>query len=63
MTSLQKLHQSMIAIGSDMQQFQVPTRAIDFDCLFSTRDEPYFMLSLTSRGLNPEFFRKRPTLF
>jgi hypothetical protein len=46
----------MMAIGSEMQQFQVTTGAISFDCLFSTRDEPNFILSLTSRGLNPKFF-------
>jgi len=46
----------MIAIRSDMQQFQVTLGAISFDCLFSTRDKPNFTLSLTSRGLNPKFF-------
>jgi len=56
MTSLQELHKSMIAISSDMQQFQVTLGAISFDCLFSTRDKPNFTLSLTSRGLNPKFF-------
>lgn len=56
MTSLQELHKSMIAIRSDMQQFQVTLGAISFDCLFSTRDKPNFTLSLTSRGLNPKFF-------
>lgn len=56
MTSLQELHKSMIAIGSDMQQFQVTLGAINFDCLFSTRDRPNFTLSLTSRGANPKFF-------
>ena len=56
MTSLQELHKSMIAIRSDMQQFQVTLGAIGFDCLFSTRDKPNFTLSLTSRGLNPKFF-------
>lgn len=56
MTSLQELHKSMIAIGSEMQQFQVITGSISFDCLFSTRDQPYFILSLTSRGFNPKFF-------
>jgi hypothetical protein len=56
MTSLQELHRSMISIGSDMQQFQVSSGAIGFDCLFSTRDRPSYTLSLTSRGLNPKFF-------
>lgn len=56
MTSLAALHRSMISIGSDMQQFQVRTGAVSFDCLFSTRDKPNFTLSLTSRGLNPRFF-------
>ncbi|MDG9671834.1 DUF6037 family protein [Hahella sp. CR1] len=56
MTSLQELHRSMIAIKSDMQQFQVTMGSISFDCLFSTRDKPNFTLSLTSRGLSPKFF-------
>ncbi|VFB10071.1 Uncharacterised protein [Aeromonas salmonicida] len=56
MTSLRELHKNMISIRSDMQQFQVKIGAVNFDCLFSTRDEPYFTLSLTSRGLNPKFF-------
>lgn len=49
MTSLRQLHRSMIAIGSDMQQFLVRTGAASFDCLFSTRDTP-FVLTLTARG-------------
>jgi Family of unknown function (DUF6037) len=56
MTSLRKLHESMIEIGSEMQQFRIKTGAIEFDCLFSVRDTPNFTLSLTSRGLNPRFF-------
>ena len=56
MTSLRALHQSMIAIGSDMQQFQIQAGAASFDCLFSTRDAP-FVLALTSRGNTPKFFR------
>lgn len=56
MTSLRLLHQSMRAISSEMQQFHVVLGAADFDCLFSTRDEPY-VLALTSRGDNPRFFR------
>lgn len=56
MESLRQLHQSMRALGLDMQQFQVRTGAADFDCLFSTRGAP-FVLALTSRGLNPRFFR------
>lgn len=56
MESLRQLHQSMRALDLDMQQFQVRTGAADFDCLFSTRGAP-FVLALTSRGLNPRFFR------
>ena len=56
MTSLRALHQSMIAIRSDMQQFQVNLGAASFDCLFSTRDDP-FVLAMTSRGNAPKFFR------
>lgn len=56
MTSLEDLHQSMRKIGSDMQQFQISSGAISFDCLFSTRDRPNYTLSLTSRGASPKFF-------
>lgn len=56
MTSLRALHQSMIAIRSDMQQFQINLGAASFDCLFSTRDDP-FILAMTSRGNAPKFFR------
>lgn len=56
MTSLRALHQSMIATRSDMQQFQVNLGAASFDCLFSTRDDP-FVLAMTSRGNKPKFFR------
>ena len=56
MTSLQELHRNMIAIRTDMQQFQINMGAASFDCLFSTRDAP-FVLTLTSRGNAPKFFR------
>src|SRR5690606_13700493 len=56
MTSLQLLHRSMISIGSEMQQFQITTGATSFDGLFSIRESP-FVLALTSRGLNPKFFK------
>lgn len=56
MTSLERLHQSMRRIDSDMQQFQILSGAISFDCLFSTRDIPNYTLALTSRGANPKFF-------
>lgn len=56
MTSLEKLHQSMRRIGSEIQQFQLSSGAVSFDCLFSTRDRPNYTLSLTSRGSNPRFF-------
>lgn len=56
MTSLKLLHRSMISIRADMQQFQIATGSASFDCLFSTRDEP-FVLTLTSRGRTPGFFR------
>jgi hypothetical protein len=57
MTSLRLLHRSMISIGSDMQQFFVTTGAASFDCLFSTRDRPSFVLTLTARGDVRGFFR------
>lgn len=56
MNALKELYISMHTIDSEMQQFQVTLGAISFDCLFSIRDKPHFMLSLTSRGLNPKFF-------
>lgn len=56
MTSLQALHKSMLQIGSDMQQFQVELGVISFDCLFSIRDTPHFVISLTLRGDSPKFF-------
>lgn len=56
MTSLQSLHRSMISIGSEMQQFQITTGATSFDGLFSIRESP-FVFALTSRGLNPKFFK------
>jgi hypothetical protein len=54
--SLKTLHQSMLSLGLDMQHFQMTAGAAHFDCLFSTREEP-FILSLTSRGENPKFFK------
>lgn len=54
--SLEQLHKSMLSIGVDMQQFQLAAGAGSFDCLFSTREKP-FILSLTSRGNNPKFFK------
>lgn len=56
MESLKKLHKSMRVFGADIQKFQVRIGAAEFDCLFSTRDDP-FVLALTSRGLNPRFFQ------
>lgn len=56
MTSLRGLHQSMIREKVDMQQFRIKTGAAEFDCLFSSREAP-FVLSLTSRGANPKFFK------
>lgn len=56
MTSLKLLHRSMVSISADMQQFQVAIGAASFDCLFSSRDEP-FVLTLTSRGKSPGFLR------
>lgn len=56
MESLRILHQSMISINTDMQQFRVKTGAAEFDCLFSTRENP-LILTLTSRGLAPKFFK------
>jgi hypothetical protein len=56
MTALEELHKSMLKISVDIQQFQVTLGAAEFDCLFSTRETP-FVLALTSRGLEPKFFK------
>lgn len=56
MSALRQLHQSMLQISVDMQQFQITTGSASFDCLFSTRESP-FILALTSRGVNPHFFK------
>ncbi len=56
MTSLKKLHRNMIAIRTELQQFQVRLGAVSFDCLFSIREDP-FILALTSRGMFPKFFK------
>lgn len=56
MTSLRTLHKSMLSINVDIQQFQITTGAASFDCLFSVRETP-FVLSLTSRGASPKFFK------
>jgi len=53
--SLARLHKSMIAQKIDMQQFKITVGVASFDCLFSVRETP-FILSLTSRGINPKFF-------
>jgi len=54
--SLEQLHRSMIAQHLDIQQFTLKHGIITFDCLFSTRETP-FILTLTSRGDSPKFFK------
>lgn len=56
MTALRELHRSMLNLRLDMQQFRAATGAASFDCLFSTRDDP-FKLSMTSRGKFPKFIQ------
>ncbi|TVP14371.1 hypothetical protein AYI87_11090 [Shewanella sp. KCT] len=56
MDSLRELHQSMRSMGLDMQQFALQLGVAEFDCLFSTRSNP-FTFSMTSRGRNPSFFK------
>lgn len=56
MNNLQLLHQSMMSKNVDIQQFRIVTGAASFDCLFSVREAP-FVLTLTSRGLSPKFFK------
>ena len=46
----------MLSLGVDIQKFQICAGAAEFDCLFSTRNTP-LILALTSRGLNPRFFK------
>lgn len=55
LSSLRQLHQSMIAQSINMQQFSLTVGSGSFDCLFSTREQP-FIFSMTSRGGNPQFF-------
>lgn len=61
MISLAQLHRSMREIGVDIQKFGIKTGAAEFDCLFSTRSDP-FHLALTSVGENPLYlgFEVRP---
>jgi WD40 repeat protein len=54
--SLVHLHRSMIAEKVDIQQFTIKMGVADFDCLFSTREQP-FALTLTSKGAKPKFFK------
>lgn len=49
MRALRELHRSMRRIGADIQTFQIKTGIAEFECLFSTREDP-FILALTSRG-------------
>jgi len=56
MDSLRELHQSMRSMGLDMQQFSLRLGVAEFDCLFSTRSNP-FVFSMTSRGRDPRFFK------
>jgi hypothetical protein len=54
--SLMYLHRSMMAEKVDIQQFTVKMGIANFDCLFSTREKP-FVLTLTSKGTKPKFFK------
>ena len=54
MSALRELRRSMRSIGADIQTFQVKTGIAEFECLFSTRENP-FILALTSRGDNCVF--------
>ena len=56
MTSLRTLHKSMLSIQTDIQQFRINAGSASFDCLYSTRENP-FSLAMTSRGENPKFFK------
>ncbi|MCK6442146.1 DUF6037 family protein [Elstera cyanobacteriorum] len=55
MENLGLLHQDMLAKDIEIQQFLIRTGAAEFDCLFSTREEPY-SLAMTSRGKLSKFF-------
>lgn len=56
MSSLNSLYRDMLNQHIDLQQFEIKQGAIAFDCLFSIRDIP-FVLSLTTKGVNPKFFK------
>lgn len=56
MPALNSLYRDMINKHIDLQQFEIKQGAIIFDCLFSIRDIP-FVLSLTTKGANPKFFK------
>lgn len=56
MTSLKALHRDMLDKRLDVQQFALKAGSAEFDCMFTTRTEPHFELSLTTKGANPKFF-------
>lgn len=56
MTHLSDLHKSMTQSTVDLQRFTVRTGAVEFECIFSVRENP-FILALTSRTDEPEFFK------
>ncbi|WP_310483048.1 DUF6037 family protein [Chamaesiphon sp. VAR_48_metabat_403] len=54
--SLMHLHRSMMVDKVDIQQFTIKMGIASFDCLFSTRENP-FVLTLTSKSATPKFFK------
>src|SRR5699024_6298605 len=56
MSALNSLYRDMLNQHLDLQQFEIKQGAIIFDCLFSIRDIP-FVLSLTTKGVDPKFFK------
>ena len=54
--SLMHLHRSMTVEKVDIQQFTIKMGIASFDCLFSTRENP-FVLTLTSKSATPKFFK------
>lgn len=56
MVNLRALHQSMLRLGADMQQFGYKVNQAEFDCLFVANQRPY-LLCLTARGQAPLYLK------
>jgi hypothetical protein len=56
MVNLRALHQSMLRLGVDMQQFGYNVNRAEFDCLFVANQRPH-LLCLTVRGQLPLYLK------